>query len=70
MLGAILDRFAICKQGVFFQRPVSVPVKLPVLVGVVATRATEDVLHSVNAREHALIMIDLINISVTKWYCR
>ena len=39
------------------------PVKLPVLVGAVTTRATEDVLHSVNAREHALIMIDLINLS-------
>ena len=39
------------------------PVKLPVLVGAVATRATKDVLHSVNAREHALIMIDLINLT-------
>ena len=37
-------------------------VKLPVLVDAVATRATEDVLHSVNAREHALIMIDLSNL--------
>ena len=39
------------------------PVKLPVLVGAVTTRATADVLHSVNAREHALILIVLINLS-------
>ena len=37
-------------------------VKLPVLVDAVATRTTEDVLNSVNARKHALIMIDLSNL--------
>ena len=37
-------------------------VKLPVLVDGVATGTIEDVLHSLYAREHALIVIYLINL--------